>query len=54
MKKVISIGSIIYGVLLYSIIKLISYPNNIKAIICIIITILFIYILKIIDSNLEK
>lgn len=54
MKKFILIGAIVYGILLYSILKLIPYSNNIKAIICIIITILLIYILKIIDNNLKK
>lgn len=56
MKKFIAIiiGSLIYGIILYSIIKLIPYSNNIKALLCIIITILFICILKILDNNLEK
>lgn len=54
MQKFILIGSVVYGILLYSIIKLIPFSNNIKAITSIILTILLIYFLKMVDNNLKN
>jgi len=50
---IILVGAVIWGTLLYRLVNLTSYSNNIKGVIIILISAVAIYIVKIIDENLD-
>lgn len=47
-------GAVVWGVLLYSIIKFLPFGNGIKALIAVLITLCVIVFLHLIDKNLES
>lgn len=53
MNLLIIFGAIIWGTFLYKLVNSTSYPDGIKAVIIILITVVAIFILKVIDEDLD-